>query len=78
MPDWLTQIDAIAARPDDGPRWLALSSWLWDNDRDDESDAVRVFWPVLRDNVQAGVAVTEALYQLERQAAALGLYAQHL
>jgi uncharacterized protein (TIGR02996 family) len=50
-PKLVTILTAIRARPDDRDRWLALASWLWDNDRDDEAVAVRVFWPNLRDSV---------------------------
>jgi uncharacterized protein (TIGR02996 family) len=44
-------VDAINENPDDGDRWLALASWLWDNGRDNEALVVRVLWPTLRDNI---------------------------
>jgi uncharacterized protein (TIGR02996 family) len=51
MPDLPAILNAIREKPDDGPRWLALASWLWDNGRDDEAAAVRVLWPIFRDNL---------------------------
>src|SRR5689334_2775192 len=42
---------AIVAHPVDETRWLALAVLLWDNGRDDEAAAVRVFWPVLQDSL---------------------------
>jgi uncharacterized protein (TIGR02996 family) len=51
VPDLPAVLDAIRERPDDGARWLALAGWLLDNGRDDEAAAVRVYWPVLRDNL---------------------------
>jgi uncharacterized protein (TIGR02996 family) len=66
-------LDSIRERPDDGTRWLVLAGWLWDNGRDDEAAAVRVFWPTLRDNViEAGVSLDETLRQLARHAELLG------
>jgi hypothetical protein len=49
-PDLAAILNAIRERPDDGSCWVALSSWLWDNGRDDEALVVRVLWPTLRDN----------------------------
>ena len=73
MPDLPQLVDAIRARPDDGPRWLALAGWLWDNGRDDEAAAVRVFWPALRDDVvEAGVSPDETLRQVTWHAKVLG------
>ena len=51
MPDLPVILDAIREKPDVGPRWLALAEWFADNGRDDEAAAVRVYWPVLRDNL---------------------------
>ena len=42
MPDLPTLLESIGENPDDEARWLALSSWLWNNGRDDEVD-VRLF-----------------------------------
>jgi hypothetical protein len=64
---------AIRERPDDAPRWLALAAWLWDNGRDDEAAAVRIFWPTLRDNVvEARVSVEDTLADVARHAGILG------
>ena len=67
MPDLPQLLAAIRDKPDDGPRWLALASWLWDNGRDngrdDEAAAVRVFWPTLRDNLANGVSLGDTLRQ---------------
>jgi hypothetical protein len=78
VPDLPAIIDAIREGPADEACWLALSSWFWDNGRDDEADAVRVFWPVLRDNVEAGVTVEETLRQLKQHAATLGIRARRV
>jgi hypothetical protein len=72
MPDLPALIGAIREWPDDERRWLALSSWLWDNGRDDEAAAVRVFWPTLRDTVNAGESVDGALRRVARNAVKLG------
>jgi hypothetical protein len=65
MPDLPALLEAIRANPDYGPRWLALAAWLWDNGRDDETAAVRAFWPALRDTVvEAGVSLDETLRQV--------------
>jgi uncharacterized protein (TIGR02996 family) len=85
MPDLPALLDAIRERPDDGLRWLALASWLWDNGRDDEAAAVRAFWPALRDTVvEAGVSLDETLRQvawhsktLARRAREMGSRAAH-
>jgi len=46
-------LDAIADAPDDPDRWFALASWLWDNGRAAaEAVAVRVLWPMLRDDLR--------------------------
>jgi hypothetical protein len=73
MPDLPAILDAIRERPDDGKRWTALASWLWDNGRDDEAAAVRAFWPALRDTVvEAGVSLDETLRQVASHARTLG------
>jgi hypothetical protein len=73
MPELPAILDAIRETPDDGPRWPALASWLWDNGRDDEAIAARVYWPVLRDEVlEGGVSVEDALADVERHAKILG------
>lgn len=72
-PDLAVVLTALRERPDDGHRWLALASWLWDHDRDDEAVAVQVFWPTLRDNVVvSGASVHATLRQVARHAAQLG------
>jgi len=75
MPDLPAVLDAIRAKPDDGPRWPALASWLWDNGRDDEAAAVRVFWPVLRDNL-ARASLESTLADVARHAKLLGQQAR--
>ena len=72
MPDLPQLLDAIRERPADESRSLALSRWLWDEGRDDESVAVRLFWPTLRDNVPGGVPLEMTLRELARHAARLG------
>jgi hypothetical protein len=78
MPDLAALISAIRERLDGEARWLTLAPHLSDNGWDDEADAVRVFWPVFRDNVEAGVPVEETLRQLEQHAAILGLHARRV
>lgn len=79
MPDLLSVLKAIRERPDDGARWLALSSWLWENGRDDEAAAVRAFWPTLSDNVvQFRVSVEETLQQVTQHSKLLGRRAREI
>ena len=40
MPDMPALLDDIREQPDSGEAWLALSSWLLDNGRDDEAVVV--------------------------------------
>jgi uncharacterized protein (TIGR02996 family) len=78
VPDLPAVLDAIREKPDDGPRWLALASWLWDNGRDDEAAAVRAFWPALRENVEAGVSLDGTLRQVAFHAKMLGRRAREV
>jgi hypothetical protein len=71
VPDLPAVPDAIRERPDDGPRWLALAGWLLDNGRGDEAVAVRVYWPVLRDNL-ARASLESTLEDVARHARLLG------
>jgi hypothetical protein len=72
-PDLAVLLAVLRNRPEDGHRWLALASWLWDQDRDDEAAAIQVFWPALRDNVLvSGVPLHATLRQVDRHAAWLG------
>jgi uncharacterized protein (TIGR02996 family) len=66
-----TILDAIREQPDDGPRWLALASWLSDNGREDEAAAVRVFWPALQDDL-ARRSLDDTLEDVARNAELLG------
>jgi hypothetical protein len=79
MRDLPQLLDTLHDRPDDGPRWLALAAWLWDNKRDNEAAAVRVFWPTLRDDVTvSGVSVELTLRELARHAVKLGRRAREI
>jgi uncharacterized protein (TIGR02996 family) len=78
MPDLPQLLDAIRARPPEEAGWLALSTWLRHEGRDDEAAAVRVFWPTLRDNIDAGVSVEGTLRELGRHAAQLGRRAREI
>jgi len=69
-PDLAALLNAIDDRPDNRSRWLALSSWLWDNGRDDEAGAVRVLWPTLHDNL-ACVSLAATLADVARNAKGL-------
>ena len=51
MPDLSYMLNAIATNPDDGSRWQAVAQWYRDNGQENEALTVRVFWPMLRDNL---------------------------
>ena len=78
MPERSAILAAIRDQPDDGPRWLALASWYWDNGRDDEAAAVRTFWPVLRDNLADGLSLDDTLADTARNARLLGQRARQV
>lgn len=78
-PDLAVLLTSLRERPDDGHRWLALASWLWDHDRDDEAAAVQVFWPTLRDNMLiSGVSLYATLRHVARNAVSLGRRAREV
>jgi uncharacterized protein (TIGR02996 family) len=78
-PDLVALLDALRERPEDGDRWLDLAAWLEDHGREDEAAAVRVYWPVFRDNVTvAGVPLGLTLRQVARQAGTLGPEARRI
>ena len=71
--DLTVLLNVIRERPDDGNRWLALASWLWDHARDDEAVAVELFWPTLRDNViVSGLSLQATLRDMAERARVLG------
>jgi hypothetical protein len=78
MPDLPTVLATIRARADEQAGWLALAAWLWDNGREDEAAAVRVYWPTLRDNIDAGVSVEHTLRELARHSGKLGRKAREI
>jgi hypothetical protein len=45
-------LDTIKADPDDAHHWISLVCWLSEQGKNDESNAVRVLWPMLRDNLR--------------------------
>jgi hypothetical protein len=51
--------------------WLALAGWLADNGREDEAAAVRVFFPVLVENLDRGATLEETLAIVQRNAGRL-------
>jgi hypothetical protein len=71
MPDLPAILDALREKPADGPRWLVLAGWVFDNGRDDEAVAVRVYWPVLRDNL-ARASLESTLADVARHSRLLG------
>ena len=78
-PDLSALIDAIRVDPNDGPRWLAPVSWLSDNGQYDQTAAVRVFWPVRRENVaESRVSLDEPIRPLGRHAKLLGQRAREV
>jgi hypothetical protein len=73
-----TLLAAIGVNPNiEGP-WASLAAWLRDNGRDDEADAVRVFWPRLSACVRAGWSVHTALRDVARHAAWWGRQARQV
>jgi hypothetical protein len=79
MLDLPAVLAAIRDRPEDEARWLALSQWLWDEGRDDESVAVRLVWPTLRDSVtEEGKTVDETFAEVTRHATLLGKLARQV
>lgn len=50
----------------------------WDNVRDDEAATVRVFWPVIRDEITGGRSVEDALELVRRYAGLLGKRAREV
>jgi len=79
MADLRTLLDSIRENPDDRTRWLALSWWLWANEREDEAVAVRVLWSVLRDQVtKGGKSLEDTLADLEQNAKVLGHVARKM
>jgi uncharacterized protein (TIGR02996 family) len=75
--DFAAILNAINENPDDGNRWLAPASWLWDNGRDDEALVVRVLWPTLRDNV-ADTSLKATLVEVKRSAKRLVKWARKI
>jgi hypothetical protein len=71
-------LDSIRRNPDDAARWLALAGWLFDNGRDDEAVAVRVFYPVLVENLERGATVEDTLAIVRRNAGRLARRARLL
>jgi uncharacterized protein (TIGR02996 family) len=69
---------AILADPDDGAGWLALAGWFRENGREDESDAVRVFWPTLRDSLRIPRLLDAVLDNVRRSAGILGACAREI
>ena len=72
-------LDAIREKPGGQARWLALSWWLWTNEREDEAAVVRVFWPMLRDHMtRDGKSLDETLDDVARNAKVLGEVAREI
>ncbi|HEX3152927.1 MAG TPA: hypothetical protein VHR66_32950 [Gemmataceae bacterium] len=69
--DLPTILDAIRHELDVEGHWFAFASWLWDNGRDDEAAVVRVFWPVIRDELP-GRTLEAALELVRRESRLLG------
>ena len=77
MSDMPAILDSIRERPDDEARWLALAGWYWDHSWGNEAAVVRVFWPMLRDNL-ANVSLEITLAEVARDATLLGLQAREV
>jgi hypothetical protein len=76
VPDLPAILDTIRHQRDDERHWLALAGWLWDNGRDDEAAVVRVFWPVIRYEIECERSVEDALDLVRRNAELLGKQAR--
>lgn len=70
-------LDAIQGDPDDPDRWIALACWPSDNGKDDESNAVRVLWPTIRDNL-ACASLAATLADVARNAKLLAKVAREI
>ena len=73
-----TILDAIRRNPTAPVCWLGLAGWLADNGRDDEAAAVRVFYPVLVENLERGATVEETLTIVRRTAGRLAIRARRM
>jgi hypothetical protein len=71
-------LNAGRSNPDNSARWLALASCLRDNGRDDEAAAVRMFYPVLQDNLARGETLESTLALMQRNAARLARRARRM
>jgi hypothetical protein len=45
-------LNRISEDPNDAHHWISLVCWLSEQGKNDESNAVRVLWPMLRDNLR--------------------------
>jgi hypothetical protein len=78
MSDYEAILDSIRRKLNDPARWLALAGWLADNGRDDEAAALRVFHPVLEENLDRGATLESTLAIVERNAARLARRARRM
>jgi uncharacterized protein (TIGR02996 family) len=72
MDEYATILDAIRVRPNDVTNWLALAGWLTDNGENDEAATVRVFFPVMRENLSLGATLEETIAIVRQNAIPLG------
>jgi hypothetical protein len=70
-------LNEILSDPDGGEHWHALADWLWLHGRGDESDAVRLLWPALRDNLVCAT-LDQTLADLARNADVLAAVAREI
>jgi uncharacterized protein (TIGR02996 family) len=68
---------AIRSDPNDGAAWLVLSEWYAEQGRYDEADAVRVFWPMMRESLETAT-LDAVLGELASAAKLLGGIARHV
>lgn len=78
MNQYTAILQAVRSKPADPACWLALAGWLADNSRDDEPAAVRMFYPVLQDNLERGATLEATLTIVERNSARLAKRARLL
>jgi hypothetical protein len=79
MPDLPAILEGVRQEPDDARRWLALAAWYATSGREDEATALRMFWPVVRENVVVGrMGLETALAGVAENAAVLADVARQI
>jgi uncharacterized protein (TIGR02996 family) len=72
MDEYVAILDSIRAKPNDAAHWLLLAGWLADNGHDDQAAAVRVFFPVMRENLSLGATLEQTIAIVRLDSVPLG------